>query len=125
MALTARHRWCMSKLVEAFGPGVDANKSQVRYLVAAAAAAAVLLALLLWLLLLLIPSARSLLVHNVSRAGDSRRTLCVPNMTCAPILLRAVMVSQRAENAVPLKNYGGKSRTCMHVKKVGHGIFSI
>lgn len=29
MALTARHRWCMSKLVEAFSPDVDANKSQV------------------------------------------------------------------------------------------------
>lgn len=29
MALTARHRWCMSKLVEAFGPDVDASKSQV------------------------------------------------------------------------------------------------
>lgn len=30
MALTARHRWCMSKLVEAFGPDVDASKSQVQ-----------------------------------------------------------------------------------------------
>lgn len=29
MALTARHRWCMSKLVEAFGPDVDSSKSQV------------------------------------------------------------------------------------------------
>ncbi|CAM9192009.1 unnamed protein product [Choristocarpus tenellus] len=28
MALTARHRWCMSKLVEAFGEDVDASKSQ-------------------------------------------------------------------------------------------------
>ncbi|CAN0163693.1 unnamed protein product, partial [Discosporangium mesarthrocarpum] len=28
MALTARHRWCMAKLVEAFGEDVDASKSQ-------------------------------------------------------------------------------------------------
>lgn len=30
MAVTARHRWCMSKLVEAFEPDVGADKAQVR-----------------------------------------------------------------------------------------------